>query len=139
MEITKIDIKKELLNIEPRQILRIAKRSGISAMCLKEDEEPSDIAITFDEDTYELKEVRWGNGESKKYYVKIDDRKIFNELIEISSAHLETEFRKGKKMGTLIALTEYIDFLSLPWYKRLFCKKQIKRIKEEIAYNEYNK
>lgn len=128
MKVTKVDIVTEQLDIQnDRQYLKFVKVSPLHAI-LKEDENPQMPENNCIEERYEIIRTYFV-GENHRFAVKTDDRKIFNDLINIT-AHTVSRFVDDKTSH----LTYEIQYLrdrinhmkSLPWYKRLF----------KIYYNE---
>lgn len=135
MQAIKIDITKELIETD-KPVYRVANYKPIDVM-MTEGIDPSKFTTTVEETTYILK--TFSNGyEKRKYLVKVNEQEIFNDLLAISDDDLKKNFYKGERRGKLYMLNLFIGFLRLPWYKRLFVKKHIQRLKEteqELFYS----
>jgi hypothetical protein len=135
MKVEKIDIKKEVLDIpRGKEYMDFIERREMSSLMCKDGEIPPYIEMTANKVRYLVQKVfqprpRRENGvkpfaEDKYYLVKIDDRDLFNELLEIRDSLLnELVDKKTNYYRELIV--EELDYQKgrikrLPWYKRLF-------------------
>lgn len=135
MQAIKIDITKELIETN-NPVYRVANYKPIDVI-ITEGMDPGKFTTTVEETTYILKTV-YNGYEKRDYFVRVNEQEIFNDLLAISDGDIKKHFYKGERRGKLYMLNLFIGFLRLPWYKRLFVKKHIKRLKEteqELFYS----
>lgn len=85
------------------------------------------------EKIYNARKVYSGFGDTPIiYFVEEDDNGIFNDLIQVSNDDIKKQYNNGVAFGKLYTLERVKSFLRNPWYKRIFVKKHLKNIKDEI-------
>lgn len=128
------------IEIETRELstsmpyYREAIHMGMSVVSLKEGEMPSEYSVTTREKVYERMQIHNPDTkEIKNYFVNIDDRHLWNEIIHVSDGFINQKInvavRKFKKDFIMYALPKekertyhatVVMIKSIPWYKRLF-------------------
>ena len=131
MKVEKIDIKKELLDVpDNRDRVDFIEREPLSAYMIKEGEMPPNIEMSASKKTYLIQRVGHFKKIIKNYLVAIDDRELFNELIQITDDLLnravdkKTDFWKDRLVEELDRQKWEIkrQIKKLSWYRRLFNK-----------------
>lgn len=133
MKVIKVDIKKEFLEIPDRsRVWREVEYPRGTAKLMRIGEEAPPEMITVTETVYEVMQVCEDSKtkELKNYLVKIDDQKMFRELVDISETVVQRrigevleEFRINylEEKDEIVADTE-ARLKKLAWWKRLFNK-----------------
>ena len=136
MKVEKIEIKKELMEIPDHQYyVDFAVIPPITAMAfIKEGEVPTEN-LTGQKITYQVERVKFPGEDIRNYLVRMDDKKLFNDLIKITDNILEAAVKeKTEKYVSQVEFTrkqaiEEIRMANyrvatrikkLPWWKRLF-------------------
>ena len=135
MKVEKIEIKKELLDIpEGRDRMDFAIIPPMVAMSVREGEILSD-SVTAQKVTYMVEQVWTMVDGYKNYLVKVDDRKLFQDLVKITQDMVDKQvFEKTEKLHKDVKLARQQAFeeiknarwsvsmaiKKLPWYTRLF-------------------
>ena len=81
MKVKKIKIEQELMDIEYNGLYQEASIPEMSYISLKEGEVPETM-VTSTITNYEVKQV-WDGKEKENYLVKINDLKVFDDLLHI--------------------------------------------------------
>jgi len=130
MKVQLVEIKKEWIDYDEK-----------SGPCYKRTILPKDYAFQvfqegadappaysqYEDEVFEIQKVKEG-GKTRYYFVKIDDRDLFRDLIEISNSKIDLYVRK--KSDEIIRVSrltreqgvdsENRRIKKLPWWKRLF-------------------
>lgn len=124
MEVTKIDISKEKMDIPWQQpTVDFVERPPLSVMVKEGSALEQNGSIT--KRTYHRITVSARDG-IKQFLIPLDDKGLFQELIKITNDQFEkaienkTEFWRERVLSELWAQREAIK--RLPWWKRLFKK-----------------
>lgn len=127
MKVEKLTIKKELMEIpDGKQIVYFHTWEPISARILNDGEVTPDSAMSAGQQTFEVQKVSNGKDEPKHYLVAVDDRRIYQELVQISDSTFQaavdrkTDFYKDWMKRELEQQRWKIR--NMVWWKRLFKK-----------------
>lgn len=96
MKVEKINITKELLDIPDNQgMMTFLKTNGAVNMgrSLKESSVGGEVEGV--KETWLVQRVRDSYGQIKCFLVKVDDKELFGELLEITNSVLKTKIRKA--------------------------------------------
>ena len=121
MKVIKIDIKQEILDLEPRPFYLFHKLDeNFSTRIISEEDIPSDMIKIY---TEEYKCVEFYNPYSKEtkifYLIKFADKEVINNLIKIENDILERKILDEVN----VAVRENIKYIKgLNWWERLFKK-----------------
>ena len=121
MKVTKIDIKKEVMEIENKPYLDFIEYGPIKMEVLNEGEIPTSKR-------YIVQKVKQGGKEPENLLIPIDERGLFETFLDISNNLLEAliskrveylneEFAKDMQRNTV---ETYTRIKKLPFWKRLF-------------------
>lgn len=120
MKVEKIEIKKELMEIDPgKRIVKFAKYGPLMASAEGETMNAPSREI----EEYIVTTVR-EDGEDKNFLVKVDERKLFDELLKVRAGliekyvHEKTEYFRMESYWDVERYKNRIK--SLPWWRRLF-------------------
>ena len=128
-------IEKEEREIERRApIWREAIPMQMHITALKEGELPDEYHQTYREKLYERMTLfNPETREQKDYYVNVDDRHLWNDLVRVSDGFINSQISKGINdfrenfLDTEVPRMESRGYYKavaaikkLPWYKRLF-------------------
>lgn len=141
MKAEKIEIIKTLIDVPIGQQHYVERIFPGLNMVVPEGQIPVMADMNFEENIYELKQVANGYPNkinTRNYFVKIDDSKVFNDLMVIGEADIRKNFKNGEKIGKQLMLVEYKNFLKRPWYKRLFVKNILSEVVEELNDLRYS-
>ena len=127
MKVTKIDIKKEVMEIENKPYLDFIEYGPIKMEVLNEGEIPTS-SITNTAKRYIVQKVKQGGKEPENLLIPIDERGLFETFLDISNNLLEAliskrveylneEFAKDMQRNTV---ETYTRIKKLPFWKRLF-------------------
>lgn len=130
MKAIKIDIKKELIELNKPYYDELALKD-IDIQTLKDGEVPVFSESIADKIRYEVKKVS-NNGEIKNYLVKLNDREIFNELLEISNSSLKRNEERFYKKGEIYWIRLWLGWLKSNRFRRFIFKKQIISIQKSL-------
>ena len=124
MKVEKMDIKKELIEIpDNRDRIDFCERKPITAYITKENEIPSYVEMTAIKKTYLGRKMTYENDPPKNYLVAIDDKELFQDLIQITddlfnwAVEKKTNFWREKLIEELDEQKWRIKNLS--WWRRL--------------------
>lgn len=131
MKIKKIDIKTELMEVKgdmPYLEVVVHDKVNFLMRSKESDEVMKATAIPFRKDTYEFVSVCNYEGQMEVFAVKIDERKLFTQLMEISQSKLDDTISKAvtdNDMFWRITVNNKVSeerrrIGKLPWWKRLF-------------------
>lgn len=131
MEVTKVDIlKKEIAVRDGTPMYWEAEFDPANIMMRTQGEIPDQVTVK--QNAYQICEVFANDGKGKRYYaVRLDDRQLFTDLIEVSNGILEAKLAKareenfwdGERKGYSRGYRGGRELVkSFPWWKRLFKK-----------------
>lgn len=129
--VKKIDIETRELP-EDKPYYYEAVRPDISVMIKQGENTPVDLNCT--QIAYErMRLINPETNESSNYFVNVDDRKLWNELVSVSDGFINSKIEQGVQRFRDQFITwdlpkieqrqykkGWSDFKKLPWYKRLF-------------------
>lgn len=140
MEAIIIDIKKELRNIpDNRDVWSVVERPGLTSMVMDVGTTPDYMVTSSRIDYLRMRIKHPEKEELLNYFVRADDRGLFNDLIAVSNGFMEEKLTKEFEKGLVIGRTDLWSEVqteivptalkkqrnkikSLSWYDRLFKK-----------------
>lgn len=135
MRVNKIEIKQEIIDIpNNRTHYDEVKLPGLRTLMLDDGQIPLDM-VNCEKVTYELRRVeeRDENGRNERLYlVKINDNKMFNDLLSVSNGDLNKIKIKMEIVGKIYYLRLFLGFLKSNKFKRYIFKNTIESLKESL-------
>lgn len=121
MKVEKIIIEKELMEIPDHYCsMEFYKFKGEPHLYAAEEMKDLPPFIDFETETYQVVRVYTHDKQKKNYLVKVDERGLFEELIEITNMLLKGKVIKAANIIVDIKVkNERKRIASLPWWKRL--------------------
>lgn len=120
MKVEKIIIKKELMDIPNQPFYNFFKYKGIPVASYSSDLKDLPAYIDIETETWQVVRVFTPEKTVKKYLVKIDERGLFNELLEITNMFLKEKAMEAANVIVDIKVkNERRRISALPWWKRL--------------------
>lgn len=130
MDVEKIDIKKEFMAIpDDKLFYEFLEIQPLSGQVFEDTKVPT-TEMTGKRTTYQVQRVYDGNKNVKNYLVRIDDNQIFQDLIKISNATVDSLIQRRLDYLTKHRMIELQarenstirSIKGLPFWKRLFNK-----------------
>ena len=129
MKVQKIDIKSEFIELRPGQDrVEFIKRPLNEPMIIEEGKTPPTILISAERITYMVKKVSDTKNHLKHFLVKVSDRDLFEELVEVSDATIQEMIARktdylNKKWANILKdelWRQKVNIKNRPFWDRLF-------------------
>jgi len=129
MKVKKIKIEEELMDIEYNELYQEASMPEMSCRTLNDGESPMEEMMTSTITNYQVKQV-WNGKEKENYLVKINDLKVFDDLLHIGINDINEiidknniEFYKEVGADYNLRISNKIEQLeNNPLWRRIFKK-----------------